>query len=139
MDVFDIRMPGVDPGTVLVTVDTHGNITTIGSVTATGGVTATGALTAASLTTTGNVTAAGLQVKSGTNARIGQLTLTGATPVVVGNTSVTANTVILTAVHTVGGTPAFHWVSARVAGTSFSVTGTAGDTSVLDYVLIEPA
>lgn len=81
----------------------------------------------------------GLAVKEGTNARMGTLTLTGATPVVVNNTSVTANTRILLTANAPGGTPGHFWVSARTAGTSFSVTGTAGDTSTLAYLLLEPA
>jgi hypothetical protein len=81
----------------------------------------------------------GLAVKEGTSARMGTLVLTGATPVVVANTSVSALTRILLTTNTPGGTPGFCWVSARTAGTSFSVTGTAGDTSTVAYLLIEPA
>lgn len=113
---------------------------TAGGVTATaGGVTATaGDITA----TAGNIVVStagrGLNVKTGSNARIGTLTLTGATPVVVSTTAVTADSAIFLTVKTVGGTPAFSWVSARSAGTSFSVTGTAGDTSVLNWFIVEP-
>jgi hypothetical protein len=81
----------------------------------------------------------GLIVREGTNARMGTLTLTGATPVVVANTSVTANTRIFLTANAPGGTPGHFWVSARSAGVSFSVTGTAGDTSTLAYLLVEPA
>jgi hypothetical protein len=81
----------------------------------------------------------GFRIKEGANARMGTLTLTGATPVVVSNTSVTATTRIFLTHNTPGGTPAFCWVSDRTASTSFSVTGTASDTSVVAYVLIEPA
>lgn len=81
----------------------------------------------------------GLAVKEGTNARMGTLTLNGATPVVVNNTSVTATTRIFLTANTAGGTPGHFWVSARTAGTSFSVTGTAGDTSTVAYLLVEPA
>lgn len=81
----------------------------------------------------------GLKIKEGSNARMGTLTLNGATPVVVSNTSVTANTRIFLTHNTPGGTPAFCWVSARSASTSFSVTGTASDTSTVAYVLVEPA
>lgn len=110
-----------------------------GLVATTGGVTATaGDITA----TDGNVLIStigkGLQVKTGSNARFGTLTLNGATPVVVNNTSITADTGIFLTVKTVGGTPAFSWVSARSAGVSFSVTGTASDTSVLNWFLVEP-
>lgn len=78
-------------------------------------------------------------VKEGSNARMGTLVLTGATPVVVANTSVTATTRIFLTANVTGGTPGHFWVSARSAATSFSVTGTAGDTSTLAYLLVEPA
>lgn len=81
----------------------------------------------------------GLAVKEGANARMGTLTLNGATPVVTANTSITATTRIFLTAQTAGGTPGHFWVSARAAGTSFSVTGTAGDTSTVAYLLVEPA
>jgi len=81
----------------------------------------------------------GYAVKEGANARMGTLTLTGATPVVVPNTSVTANTRIMAFTNAPGGTPGHFWVSARTPGTSFSVTGTAGDTSTVAWILFEPA
>jgi hypothetical protein len=123
-----------------------GNVSASGTVTGgtgviatTGGVTATaGDITA----TDGNVIVSaagkGLNVKTGSNARIGTLTLNGATPVVTNTTAVTADSAIFLTVKTPGGTPAFYWVSARSAGTSFSVTGTAGDTSVLNWFIVEP-
>lgn len=79
----------------------------------------------------------GLAVKEGANARMGTLVLTGATPVVVANTSVTVNTRIFLTTNTPGGTPGFNWVSAKTAATSFAVTGTAGDTSTVAYLLVE--
>ena len=81
----------------------------------------------------------GFAIKEGANARMGTLTLTGATPVVVPNTSVTATTRIFLTANAPGGTPGHFWVSARTAGTSFSVTGTAGDTSLVAFELKEPA
>lgn len=81
----------------------------------------------------------GIAVKEGSNARMGTLTLTGATPVVVANTSVTAADRIFLTTNTPGGTPGFCWVSARSAGVSFSVTGTAGDTSTVAYQIVRPA
>lgn len=86
-----------------------------------------------------DVAGRGLIVREGSNARMGTLTLTGATPVVVANTSVTASTRIFLTANAPGGTPGHFWVSARTAGTSFSVTGTAGDTSTVAYLLVEPA
>lgn len=90
---------------------------------------------------TGNVTGADVlgSVASGANQRTGTFTLNGATAVVVANTLVTASTHIFISVHTQAGTPAFSRVSARSAGVSFSVLGTAGDTSLMSYLLVEPA
>lgn len=81
----------------------------------------------------------GLKVAEGSNAKMGTLTLNGATPVVVSTTAVTASSRIFLTTNTVGGVPGFNWVSARTAATSFSVTGTAGDTSVVAWLLVEPA
>jgi hypothetical protein len=94
-----------------------------------------GAANAVNLGTPGG----GVAIKEGSNARMGTLTLTGATPVVVANTSITATTRIFLTANAPGGTPGHFWVSARSAGVSFSVTGTAGDTSTLAYWLAEPA
>lgn len=89
---------------------------------------------------TGNLTGTEIlaAIPTGSNKRFGTLTLTGATPVVVSNTLVSAATGVFLTVKTVGGTPAHFWVSARSAGASFSVTGTSGDTSILQYLLVEP-
>jgi len=79
----------------------------------------------------------GVQLQSGANGRTGTLTLNGATPVVVSNTSLAAGDMIILERDTIGGTPLFYTVSARTNGTSFSVTGTATDTSVLRYWLVK--
>ena len=88
-----------------------------------------------SIVTAGN----GLQVKSGSNARIGTGTLVGGT-LLIGNTSVTANTVIFLTDQG-GGVLAnlgSLYVSARVNGTSFTVSSTnALDTSNFAYFLVE--
>lgn len=81
----------------------------------------------------------GLAVKEGANARMGRAVLTGATPVVIANTSVTAATEVFAFTQIPGGIPGHFWVSARTAGTSFSITGTAGDTSTVAWLLVEPA
>lgn len=81
----------------------------------------------------------GLAVKEGTNARMGVATLAAGT-VTVANTSVTATTRILLTVNTPGGTVGTPYVSARTAGTSFTITSTSGaDTSTVGYFLVEPA
>lgn len=81
----------------------------------------------------------GLQIKAGSNARIGTGTLVGGT-LLVGNTSVTANTVIFLTDQG-GGVLAnlgSLYVSARVNGTSFTVSSTnALDTSNFAYFLVE--
>lgn len=82
---------------------------------------------------------AGLAVKGGTNARIGTATLAGGT-VTVANTSVTANTqVILTPQgNGASGTPGSLRVSAKTAGTGFTVTSSsASDTQPFVYFLVE--
>jgi hypothetical protein len=76
--------------------------------------------------TSGDLVAAtagkGLKIKEGSNARMGTLTLTGVTPVVVATTAVTATSrIFLTTQDPNGGTPAFCYVSTRTAATSFSV------------------
>ena len=103
------------------------------------GVSSTGDVTVTSGNVVVNTAGKGLRIKEGSNATSGTLTLTGATPVVVATTAVTANSRIFLSTNTVGGTPAFCWVSARTAATSFSVTGVALDTSVVAWLIIEPA
>lgn len=121
-----------------------------------GTVAATGALSGAALTVTtiagtgdatitaGNLILAtagkGLRIKSGgAAATVGTLTLTGATPVVVATTAVTATSLIFLTVQSTGGVPAgIAWVSARSVGVSFSVTGIAADQSVVGWHIVEP-
>ncbi|MET9386556.1 glycosyl hydrolase family 28-related protein [Streptomyces sp. NPDC002928] len=82
----------------------------------------------------------GIKVKEGTNAKMGTLTLNGATAVTVATTAVTATSRIFLTVQAPGGTPAgIAYVSARTAGTSFSVKGVAGDTSTVAWLIVEPA
>jgi hypothetical protein len=81
----------------------------------------------------------GLSVAEGTNARMGTATLVAGTATV-SNTSVTANTRIFLTAQTSGAAPGALRVSARVAGTSFTVTSSSGtDTSQFAYLLVEPA
>lgn len=64
----------------------------------------------------------------------GTVTLNGATPVTVANTTITAGSIIIFTLKTVGGTvgaaPAIQTIT---AGTGFTVQGTALDTSVYNY------
>ena len=67
----------------------------------------------------------------------GTFTANGATPVVVANANVTANSLVLITLKTVGGTvgavPAIQTIT---AGTGFTVAGTASDTSIYNYRII---
>lgn len=82
---------------------------------------------------------AGLRVKEGSNARMGTATLVAGT-VTVNTTAVTANSRIFLTAQTSGAAPGALRISARTAGTSFTITSTnAGDTSAVAWVIIEPA
>ena len=115
------------------------------------GISNTGALTvstisATAITGTGDVNISsgdvkintigkGLQIKTGTNSRIGTKTISVAnTPVVVSNTSVTANTVILLTPYTIS--PAYARVSDIVPGTSFTIV--CSETGAVFWLLLEP-
>lgn len=88
-----------------------------------------------SVTTAGS----GLAVKEGSNAKQGTAALTAGS-VVVSNTSVTATSRIFLTSNADGGTPGFLRVSARTAGTSFTITSSSGtDTSTVAYQIFEPA
>lgn len=81
----------------------------------------------------------GLQVKEGSNAKQGTATL-AAGSAVVANTSVTSTSRILLTSNADGGTPGWLRVSARTAGTSFTITSSsASDTSTVAYQIFEPA
>jgi hypothetical protein len=87
-----------------------------------------------------DVTAAGsgLRVAEGANAKQGTAVLVAGT-VTVADTAVTANSRILLTSQVDGGTPGFVRVSARVAGTSFTITSSsATDTSTVAYEIFEP-
>jgi hypothetical protein len=69
----------------------------------------------------------------------GTLTLNGTTAVVVSDSAVTANSRIFLTIQAGAGTAGSPYVSARTAGTSFSVKSTAaGDTSTCAYLITEP-
>lgn len=86
-----------------------------------------------------DVAGGGLSVKEGANARSGRVALVGGSATVA-NTSVTATTEIQVTSQVDGGTPGWLRVSARVAGTSFTITSSSGtDTSTVAYLLVEPA
>lgn len=79
----------------------------------------------------------GLQVKTGTNAKIGTAVLVAGT-ITVANTSVTANSRIFLTSNTDGGTVGAVRVSAKVVGTSFTITSlSALDTSTIAWMIVE--
>lgn len=87
------------------------------------------------LTTAGS----GIYIKEGVNATSGAATLVGGT-VVVSTTKVTANSRIYLTTQNTGGTPGFLRVSARTAGTSFTIlSSNVLDTSLIAWLIIEPA
>lgn len=79
-----------------------------------------------------------LEVVDGSNKRMGQATLVAGT-VVVSNTTVTASTRIFLSRETAGGTLGHLSISARSAGTSFTILSSSNtDTSTINWLLIEP-
>lgn len=81
----------------------------------------------------------GLSVKEGSNCKQGTATLVAGSSVV-SNTSVTANSRIFLTSQADGGTPGWLRVSARTAGTSFTITSSsATDTSTVAYEIFEPS
>jgi hypothetical protein len=89
------------------------------------------------LTLTNVVTSTANPVVGG-SAVVGTLTLAGATPVVVNTTAVATTSKIFLSRNTNGGTPANFAISAQTAN-SFSVTGTAGDTSTVNWLVVNTA
>lgn len=80
----------------------------------------------------------GLRIAEGANARMGTVTLSGGTATV-SNSTVTASTRIYLTTQTPSGTVGTPYVSARSAGTSFTITSTSGtDASTVAYLLVEP-
>lgn len=82
-------------------------------------------------------TGQGFQVAEGSNAKQGTAVLVGGTKLV-SNNSVTATSRIFLTSQVDGGTPGFLRVSARSAGTSFTITSSSGtDTSTVAYEIFE--
>jgi hypothetical protein len=79
----------------------------------------------------------GVKVAEGSNAKQGTTALVGGSAVVA-NTSVTATSRIFLTSQADGGTPGWLRVSARTAGTSFTITSSSGtDTSTVAYEIFE--
>lgn len=86
-----------------------------------------------------DVAGGGLTLKEGTNARMGTATL-AAGAATVNTTEVSATSRIQLTSNADGGTPGFLRVSARAAGTSFTITSSSGtDTSTVAWLIVEPA
>lgn len=89
---------------------------------------------------TGMLSTTGLKIDEGTNKRMGVTAAMTAGSITVSTTAVTANSRIFLTAQTTGGTPGALRVSARTAGTSFTITSTSGsDTSTVAWVIMEPA
>lgn len=81
----------------------------------------------------------GIYIKEGSNATMGTAVLSGGT-VVVSTNKVTANSRIFLTANTPGGTLGAVYVSARSAGTSFTITSISViDTSTIAWIIIEPS
>ncbi|MFC8491794.1 hypothetical protein ACFUJU_13525 [Streptomyces sp. NPDC057235] len=81
----------------------------------------------------------GLRIKEGTGAKMGVATLVAGT-VTVPTTAVAATSRILLTTQTPGGTPGWLHVSARTAGTNFTIlSSSAADTSVIAWLIVDPA
>lgn len=81
----------------------------------------------------------GVLVAEGSNCKQGTVALVSGSKVVA-NTSVTANSRIFLTSQADGGTPGWLRVSARTAGTSFTITSSSGtDTSTVAFEIFEPA
>ena len=77
------------------------------------------------------------QLMGGVDTSAGTFTCNGTTPVAVSNANVTANSVIVVTLKTVGGTVgAIPAVQTITAGSGFTIAGTASDTSVYNYRII---
>lgn len=81
----------------------------------------------------------GIRIKEGSGAKMGINALVAGT-VTVANTSVTAASRIFLTNNNLGGTAGFLRISARTAGTSFTIlSSSATDTSTIAWHIIEPA
>jgi len=141
----------IGPATISGALTVTGQLTTQGGIAASGGpITQAGNLSTSALgviTASGGVNTGvggvdvptagqGLAVKEGSNARQGRSTLV-AGAVTVANTSTVAGDEIMLTSQADGGTPGFVRVSARTAGTSFTITSGSGtDTSSVGWEMM---
>lgn len=86
-----------------------------------------------------NTLGRGVNIREGTNARMGIATLVAGT-VTVSNTAVTANSRILLSGQDSSGAHGELTISARTAGTNFTITSSSGtDTRNVAWLIFEPA
>ena len=95
-------------------------------------------VSATDFTISDDLTVSDINIPEGSNKTMGSATLvTGAATV--STTKVTANSRIFLTSQADGGTPGWLRVSARSAGTSFTVTSSnSSDTSTIAWLLVEP-
>lgn len=83
------------------------------------------------------LTASGAATLAGGLSPAGTFVANGVTPVTVANAAVTANSLVLITLKTVGGTVgAIPHAATITPGTGFTVVGSASDTSTYNYALI---
>ncbi len=80
----------------------------------------------------------GIALKTGSNGKAGTFTCNGTTPVVVATTGFLAGSVVIISLKTVGGTVgALPHLATATPATGFTVVGTASDTSVYNWAIID--
>lgn len=88
----------------------------------------------------GKVATDTITLKQGANGKTGTVTLNGATPVTITNSSITANSGIIFTLKTVGGTVgAYPAIQTITPTTGCTVAGSALDTSTYNYHILESA
>ena len=73
---------------------------------------------------------------SGVQANGGTFTANGNTSVTVTNANITANSVVLFGLKTVGGTPGAPFLVTVTPGTGFTVNSVSPDTSTYNYIIL---
>lgn len=96
----------------------------------------TGQLLVSPVTVGGSIPFSGPAQVAAIAANGGTFTANDATPVTVSNTNVTANSVILFGLKTVGGTPAAPFLVTVTPGTGFTVASGASDSSSYNYIIL---
>ena len=143
-DVHIVSGTGNVAGNIYLSPQSGGNMYSTGSVIIENGVgLQANGISATSLGCSGdvaiNTAGAGLRVKEGSNAKMGLVALAAGTATVF-TSAVTSNSRIFLTQQNGNGTPGALYISARTAGTSFSITSTAGaDVSDVAWMIVEPS